>query len=270
LEGVRDDKQEFHHTKDKHTMKKNQFKIMIALTGLVLGVRPLVAAPLDDVFRSFHTVMGVTNVSVETYMQSLPGSVDLWWESHLLVDDAIYDQHIKDWYLSLVSATVPANADRDATNSWLYAKSDVIRAVSGWNTIKEDTNCWFAVAREVGNVRAGFRTEHDWEVLLGLDGCERETLPCGVVVIYTTNTVSESEARWQKVRLMRSDQIGLEHYTDWVSTAFDDFKRSQTFKSFSPQEHNCIASNIVETARFTPFEARCFGLTNIVVNAGSD
>ena len=105
---------------------------------------------------------------------------------------------------------------------------------------------------------------------MGHDGCERETLPCGVVVIYTTNTVSESEAIWQNVRLMRSDQTTLEHYTDRISTAFDYFKRSHRFRNLSPQEHNSIVSNIVETARFTPREASRYGLTNIVVNTSSD
>ena len=251
-------------------MKKNQSKVVIALTGLLLGTQPLCAASLDDVFRSFHTVMGVTNVSVEAYMRPLPESVDLWWECHLAVDESIYSQHIKDWYLSLVSATVPANADRDGTNSWLYAKSDVIYAVSGWSTIKEDTNCWFSIAREIGNVRAGFRTEQDWELLMGHDGCERETLPSGVVVISITNSLSEYMATRRKVRLMQSDQARLEHYTDRIAIAFDRFKRSQIFNNLSPQEHNSIASNIVETARFTPYEANCFGLTNIVVNTGGD
>ena len=251
-------------------MKKNQSKLAIALTGLLLGAQPLCAASLDDVFRSFHTVMGVTNVSVEAYMRPLPASVDLWRECCLSADKNIFNQHIKDWYLSLVSATVPANADRDGTNSWLYAKIDVIYTVSGWSTIKEDTNCWFAIAREIGNVRAGFRTEQDWELLMGHDKYERETLPSGIVVISITNSLSEYMATRSKVRLMQSDQARQEFYTDRIATAFDDFKRSQTFKNLSLQEHNSIVSNIVETARFTPYEANCFGLTNIVVNTGGD
>ena len=250
-------------------MKNTQYTVAV-LTVLLLGMCPIDAASLDEVFRSFHTVMGVTNISVEAYMRPLPGNVDLWRECCLSADKNIFSLHIKDWYLSMVSATVPANVDRDTTNSWLYAKIDVIDAVSGWSTIKEDTNCWFAIAKEVGAVRAGFRTKHDWEVLMGHDGCERETLPCGVVVIYTTNTVSESQAIWQKVRLMQSDQDRLEFYTDRIATAFDDFTESQTFRNLSPQEHNSIVSNIVETARFTPYEANCFGLTNIVVNTSSD
>lgn len=270
MEDIYNYKQEFHNTKDKYTMRKNQYKVVLILAALMLGTKPLDAASLDEVFRSFHTVMGVTNVSLEAYMRPLPGNMDVWRESYLAIDDDVCNQHINNWYLSFVSATVPANADRDGTNSWLYAKSDVIYAVSSESTIKEDTNCWFAIAKEVGAVRAGFRTEHDWEVLMGHDGCERETLPCGVVVIYTTNTVSESEAIWQKVRLMRSDQTTLEHYTDRISTAFDDFKRSQRFRNLSPQEHNSIVSNIVETARFTPREASRYGLTNVVVNTSSD
>ena len=255
---------------NKYTMKNTQYKVAVVLTGLLLGMQPLCAASLDEVFRSFHTVMGVTNISVEAYMRPLPGNVDLWRECCLSADKNIFSLHIKDWYLSMVSATVPANVDRDTTNSWLYAKIDVIDAVSGWSTIKEDTNCWFAIAKEVGAVRAGFRTEHDWEVLMGHDGCERETLPDGVVVISITNSLSEYMATRRKVRQMQSDQARLEHYTDRISTAFDYFKRSHRFRNLSPQEHNSIVSNIVETARFTPREASRYGLTNIVVNTSSD
>ena len=105
---------------------------------------------------------------------------------------------------------------------------------------------------------------------MGHDGCERETLPDGVVVISITNSLSEYMATRRKVRQMQSDQARLEHYTDRISTAFDYFKRSHRFRNLSPQEHNSIVSNIVETARFTPREASRYGLTNIVVNTSSD
>ena len=251
-------------------MKTIQIKNVLLLTSLLLCTKHCNAETLDEVFRSFHTIMQVTNVSVDACMSALPGNIDVWWNCYLSTDDNIYNQHVKDWYLSLVSATVPDNADRDGTNSWLYVKRRAIYAISGENTIKEDTNCWFAIAREVGNVRAGFRTEHDWEVLMGYEGCEREALPCGVVVIYTTNTVSQSQAIWQNVRQMQSDQTTLEHYTDLISTAFDHFTESQTFKNLSPQEHNAIASNIVEIGRFDSIEIDRYGLTNIVETAGGD
>ena len=40
---------------NKYTMKKTQYKVAVALMGLLLGTKPLDAASLDEVFRSFHT-----------------------------------------------------------------------------------------------------------------------------------------------------------------------------------------------------------------------
>ena len=251
-------------------MKTIQIKNILLISGLLLYTKPCRAETLDEVFRSFHTIMGITNMSVDAYMSALPGNIDVWWECHSAADENVYSQNIRDWFLSLVPATVPSNADRDATNRWLYAKCDVIDAVSGGDTVAEDTNCWFAIAREVGNVRAGFRTEHDWEVLLGHDGCEREILPCGTVVISITNSLSEYVSTRRNVRQMQSDQTTLAHYADLISTAFDHFTESQTFKNLSPQEHNAIASNIVEIGRFDLLEISRYGLTNIVENTGGD
>ena len=251
-------------------MRTVQIKIVLLFSILLLWTEHGSAETLDEVFRSFHTIMGITNMSVDAYMSALPGNIDVWWECHSAADENIYNQHIRDWYLSLVPAVVPPNTDRDGTNRWLFAKSDVIGAVSSGDTVAEDTNCWFAIAREMGNVRAGFKTEHDWEVLMGHDGCEREILPCGVVVLYTTNTVAQRETIWQNVRAMKSHQAKLDLYADMISTAFDDFRRSQTFRNLTPQEHNAIASNIVEIGRFDSIEIDRYGLTNIVETAGGD
>ena len=239
--------------------------VFIALMGLYVQ-----AAPLDEVFRSFHTIMGVTNVSVDTYMFALPRNMSLWRKCNLSVEEIARDFFLKEWFFSLVSATVPDNVDRDATNCWLSAKNDVIDAISHDRRIKEDTNCWFAVAREMGNVRAGFKTEHDWEVLLGIDGCEREILPYGVVLISITNSLEESRVLSRKVRMMKEDQNRLDSYTRRIANAFGDFTQSQTFRNLSPDEHNSISSNLVETGRLNPYEIDYYGLTNIVQDAGSD
>ena len=68
MEDIYNYKQEFHNTKDKYTMRKNQYKVALILAVLMLGTKPLDAAALDEVFRSFHTVMGVTNVSLVVFL----------------------------------------------------------------------------------------------------------------------------------------------------------------------------------------------------------
>ncbi len=49
---------------NKFTMKNTQYKVVLILAVLILGAKSLDAAALDEVFRSFHTVMGVTNISM--------------------------------------------------------------------------------------------------------------------------------------------------------------------------------------------------------------
>ena len=148
-------------------------------------------------------------------------------------------------------------------------KGDAVSFVSGNSAICDDTNCWFAVAREAGRIRAGFRTEHDWEVLEGIGQCEREVMPDGVVFLTVTNSTMDAHMeRYDMVFKMKQDQSGKEYLARRMVRAFEDFRRSQTFKNLSLSERNAIVSNIVETARMSDLEVSAFGFTNIVEQTG--
>ena len=172
-------------------------------------------------------------------------------------------------YLSLVSATAPGGVGREITNRWMCVKGDAVSDVSYDCAVRDDTNCWFAVAREIGRIRAGFRSKYDWEALVGIDSNSREITPDGVELVSTTNSWSEHMRLWSEVRIMQIDQTVLESLAYVMGRAFDSFKRSQTFKSLSAVEHNAIVSNLVETARMDAYEARALGLTNIVEQTSS-
>ena len=74
--------------------------------------------PLDDVFRTFQTLMGVTNVSRDAFLASLTGDVYSWVNHYVAGRDGVSPQELNSWYLSLVSAEVPADVCRDDTNMW--------------------------------------------------------------------------------------------------------------------------------------------------------
>ena len=244
-------------------------KMLFAVALLTLVPQTGATIPLDDVFRTFHTQMGVTNVSQGAFLTLLASDADSWINYYVVGRDGVSPQELNSWYLSLVSAEVPAGDSRDDTNMWQYVKGDAVSFVSGNGAISGDTNCWFAVAREAGRIRAGFRTEHDWEVLEGIDQCEREVMPDGVVFLTVTNsTMDEHMERYDMVFKMRQDQSGKEYLARRMVRAFEDFNRSQTFKNLSLPERNAIVSNLVETARMSELEVSALGFTNIVEQTG--
>ena len=242
-------------------------KMLFAVALLALVPQTGATIPLDDVFRTFHTQMGVTNMSQDAFLESLVNDVYSWENYYVAGRDGVPPQELNAWYLSLVTATVPDGVNKDHTNRWQHIKSEAVSSVSANSAVREDTNCWFAVAREVGRIRAGFRNEHDWEVLEGIDQCEREVMPGGVVLISITN-YNEYVVRSRIVSTMKNDQTSLENRAQDMVHAFYRFNRSQTFKNLSLPERNAIVSNLVETARMSELEVSALGFTNIVEQTG--
>ena len=242
-------------------------KMLFAVALLALVPQTGATIPLDDVFRTFQAQMGVTNVSQDVFLALLVDDVYSWENYYIAGRDGVPPQELNAWYLSLVTATVPDGVDREGTNDWQFIKGEAVSFVSANSAVRDDTNCWFAVAREAGRIRAGFRNEHDWEVLEGIDQCEREVMPGGVVLISITN-YNEYVARSRIVSVMRNDQVELDGAVNKMVRAFRNFERSQTFKNLSLPERNAIVSNLVETARMSELEVSALGFTNIVEQTG--
>jgi len=251
----------------KTCRRTKTMKMLFAVALLTLVPQIGATIPLDDIFRTFQTQMGVTNMSQDAFLTSLIDDVYGWVNYYVAGRDGVLPQELNAWYLSLTAATVPDGIDREGTNRWLLIKGDAVGFVSANSAVRDDTNCWFAVAREVGRIRAGFRNEHDWEVLEGIDQCEREVMPGGVVLISITN-YNEYVVRSRIVSIMKNDQTRLENHAQDMVHAFEDFNRSQTFKNLSLPERNAIVSNLVETARMSELEMSALGFTNIVEQTG--
>jgi hypothetical protein len=240
-----------------------------ALAALFATLAATGSIPIDDVFRTFYTQMGVTNISQDVFLGSLTNDATFWEDYYIAGRYGVSPQALNEWYLSLVSATAPDDVDREVTNRWMCVKGDAVGDVSYDIAVCDDTNCWFAVAREIGRIRAGFRTKYDWEELVGIDSNSREITPDGVELVSTTNLWSEHMRLWSEVRIMQIDQTAQKSLAYMMERAFDSFKRSQTFKNLSAVEHNAIVSNLVETARMDAYEARAHGFTNIVEQTSS-
>ena len=243
-------------------------KILIAAMALIPMRKASATIWLDDAFRTFHTQMCITNVSQDAFLNLLMRKAMVWEDYYLGGRTNSSDQTFNEWYLSVVSALVPDGICRDDTNMWTLVKGDVASFASGDSAVRDDTNCWFAVAQEVGRIRAGFRTEQDWEALERIGQCEREVMPDGVVLVSITNSISEYMAYRRKVFAMKEDQSRLERLAHNMVRAFKYFECSQTFKNLSLPERNAIVSNLVETARMSELEVSALGFTNIDEQTG--
>ena len=242
----------------------NKLKIAIAL-GLQIMIKINIASSLEDVFVSLYNEMNTTNVTQSAYMDAVLEDRFLWFNLYRTARANISDCTLSDWYANLVSATVPDNVESSGTNLWLGIKQYAIADMASDTAICNSTNCWFATAREHGAIRQGLRSDGDWEVLLGMDQCEREVRPDGVVIVSVPGLFGEQQLqRESMVRQMKVVQSWHEDVAMGMRRALGRFTTSESFAGLSQQEHNAIVSNLVETARLTQEEAASLGLTNRV------
>ena len=224
---------------------------------------------IEQVFVSMYNEMNMTNITQSTFLNDVLRDSFCRQEYYREGRENIPDAFFEDWYVNLVSSVMPTTVDRQGTNKWLCVKEGNLCRFS-WNAVVgNSTNCWMAAAREHGRIVAGRRTKHDWDVLQGVDQCEREFMADGTEIVYVPDLFSpEEQQRSAMVRKMKQEESWYEHVASHIKSAFFHFTDSQTFKSLPPAERNAIVSNLVETARFTPDEAARLGLTNVVEQVG--
>ncbi len=246
-------------------MNNRRMAFVIAGT-LAIGVR-ISLATLEDVFFSLHSEMGITNVAREAFVETAKVDRFAWLALLRGSRDNVSDTFLDGWYQGLTMADVPANSDWISTNKWLEVKRNAIVDMSFNPAVRDSTNCWMAVAREHGNIRARLIAEAGWDSLLGLDECEREAGSNGVEVISVPGLFSERWAQREKeVRQMKQDQSNREYYAAGIRLALKEFARSERIACLPPQSRNAMVSNIVETARLTQEEACALGWTNVAVS----
>ena len=228
-------------------------------------VKTGIGSSLEEVFISLYDEMNTTNASQSTFMDAVAQDRFLWFNLYRAARANISDCALSDWYTNLVSATVPDNVESSGTNLWLEIKQYAIADMASDTAICNSTNCWFATAREHGYIRDGLRSDGDWEVLLGMDQCERQVMPDGVVIVSVPGLFSDQQLqRESMVRQMKVEQSWHEDVATGMRRALRRFTTSESFAGLSQQEHNSIVSNLVEAARLTQEEASLLGLTNRV------
>ena len=246
----------------------NKLKMIRAFSLLALA-RIGVCSSLDDVFVSLYAEMNTTNTTQSAFMNAVAEGRFSWYGLYRAERGNMSDAALSNWFTNLVTAVVPANLDSSGTNHWLVTKQYAIADMATDTAIRNSSNCWFATAREHGLIRDGLRSESDWEVLLGVDKCEREVMPDGVVIVSVPGLFCDQQSqRESMVRQMKIEQSWNEDVATGMRRALEIFVRSESFSGLSQEQHNSIVSNLVETARLTSAEAAALGLTNKVLNCG--
>lgn len=245
-------------------------RVMVILaTGWVLVFNSSAAVFVDDAFRALYSAMGVTNATSEAFMDCVRQNPRSWYYDYYMPSRVrVPDSFVNGWYVSLVSATAPQDVGADDTNSWMRAKGYAIRSLSNDGAVRDDTNCWLAVAREIGRMRMKFYSEQDLDMLRGIDGCAREVNADGISIVMVPGLLGEDQRRRDAMaEEIRRTQIERQRDIRDMSNAFDDFTRSSSWNGLPPPERNAMVSNLVEAARFTPAEAAALGLTNVTHQA---
>ncbi len=247
----------------------NNLRIIIAFSLLALA-RIGVCSSLEDVFVSLYAEMNTTNTTQSAFMNAVAEGRFRWYDLYRAERSNMSDAALSNWFTNLVTAVVPGNLDSSGTNRWLVTKQYAIADMATDAAIRNSSNCWFVTAREHGLIRDGLKSERDWDVLLGVDKCEKEVMPDGVVIVSVPGLFGDQQSqREAMVRQMKMEQSWNEDVAAGMRRALEIFAKSDSFFCLSQEQHNSIVSNLVETARLTPAEAATLGLTNVTQQASN-
>ena len=246
----------------------NNLRIIIAFSLLGLS-RIGVCSSLEDVFVSLYAEMNTTNTTQAAFMSAVNEGRFCWYDLYRAERGNISDAALSNWFTNLVTAVVPGNVDSSGTNRWLVTKQNAISDMAADTAIRNSSNCWFVTAREHGQIRVDLKSESDWDVLLGIDKCEKEVMPDGVVIVSVPGLFGDQQSqREAMVRQMKMEQSWNEDVAAGMRRALEIFAKSDSFSGLPQGQRNSIVSNLVETARLTTAEASALGLTNILQSVG--
>ena len=252
----------------KISIRKKTGFVLTLLACCVVGVH---AKDVPECLRDLHSLSGVTNYNAETYLENIQQNWTTWvWHrSHATM--TIDNDELRDWYIELANAFAPDNTNEDTEGLWRTVKSEILNAFSRIGNIANDTNCWLAVARNIGEVRSCLHTQEYWDEFEGIDPALTIIDPATGVKFCCNTNKPEVASRLSEIafREQRWEYI-LGAHADNMEDVFQKFTASQTFKNLSPAEHNAISSNIVELAKMKPCNAKEYGLTNVVNAVSTD
>ncbi len=168
----------------------------------------------------------------------------------------VSDSKMRDWYTNLVTSTMPNEATLNETNAWMRTKGDAVRFLAGDVAIRNDTNCWFAVAQEIGRIRGGFLTPEELDALAGINQSSKEVMPDGVVIVSQEGLFTEEQrqrdAMVASVKLRQDKEAKMARM---MVRGLKSFVSSELFSSLSNDDRIAIVSRISTLAHLMPDEA---------------
>ena len=180
------------------------------------------------------------------------------------------DLFLRNWFCSILDSPIMANATMSESNTWLQVKVHAVLELGRSCSVKNDTNCWYAAAREYARVRQA--DTHDWYKLAGNGQNVAGVFTDGVVILNSPFAVGDTSEAANIYRQRQVDAYNLKkrfgRARSVISQSLRNVASSEALAAFPIQERNAIVSNIVELARLTTDEAAELGLTNVVETVG--
>ena len=243
-----------------------QRKILMTVFGLALTFRVGAEVSIVQAFSDLYSMIEATNVVQNAFLEAISIGSNDWTNQYALARRKLADQALSDWFCELSESSATNLADYAERTSWIHAKAVAMRELSSDFAVRNDTNCWFAVARNHGLTRSRIHTDAQLDEMRG--AISRSVGNDGVSIIVIPDLFSEESARRhaQVEELERIEELDREYLSD-IMPIFSLIAHSETFSSFESDERNAVVSNIVATARLTPVEASALGMTNILVEA---
>jgi len=238
-------------------------KILIAVFGLALTFRAAAEVSVVEAFSALHSMIGDTNIAQNAFLDAISNGSSDWTNQYALARCNIPDQALRSWFCQIAESSVTNIAVYAERCSWMHAKAVALREFSADFAVRNDTNCWFAAARNHGITRSRIHTEAQLDELRG--AISRSVGNDGVSIIVVPNLFSEESVRQHACvdELARIEELDREYLSD-IKQTFSMFANSETLNGFGRDARNAVVSNIVTVACFTSEEASQLGLTNVV------
>ena len=236
---------------------------LMTVFGLALTLRAVAEISVVEAFSALHGMIGDTNVAQSAFLDAISDGSSDWTNQYALVRCNIPDQVLRTWFCQIAESSVTNFTVYAERCSWMHAKAVAMHELSADIAVRNDTNCWFAAARNHGITRSGIHTDAQLDEMRG--AISRSVGSDGVSIIVVPDLFSEEcIRRFAYVdELAHMEELDREYLSD-IKPAFIIFANSETLSGFERDARNAVVSNIVAMACFTSEEASLLGLTNAV------
>ena len=161
--------------------------------GLALTFRVGAEVSIVQAFSDLYSMIEATNVAQNAFLEAISIGSNDWSNQYALARRKLADQALSDWFCELSESSATNIADYAERTSWIHAKAVAMRELSSDFAVRNDTNCWFAVARNHGLTRSRIHTDAQLDEMRG--AISRSVGNDGVSIIVIPDLCSEESAR---------------------------------------------------------------------------